>query len=966
MFKTSKLASAVKLASVLGVASAALSTPLYAQDAADAAAEAVEKIQVTGSRIRKVDFVSNAPVATIGVEQFVLTNSVNTEALLNTLPQVIPGLDRSSNNPGGGIATVDLRGLGTNRTLVLIDGVRATPTTAGGTVDINAIPAALIQDVEVLTGGASAVYGSDAVAGVVNFVLRKDFEGIDANVSYETTQEGDAGIWNAALTLGGNFADGKGNVVFNMTYTEREELFAEARDISRVALTDATDANGNRFLESFGSSLIPQNGIFAGFPSSVTPTGGILFNQDGSIRPFVTSGEPNDFYNFAPVNYLQLPQKRHQITALGHYEINETTELYARGMFASSNVPQQLAPTPIAQTATFTLDGNPFITPEAQQILSNTLGLGVDTDGDGIADQGRALMRRRMEEVGPRIANDTTNMYSMLVGVRGSFGDSAWEYDGYFQTGVVNQNTIQLGNINRDRFNQALLLATDANGQVILDANGNPRCADGRANGGLSACAPMNIFGEGNISQAAVDFLTTRVSSLSEYNQKLMGFTINGDTSEWFELPGGPIGIAFGWERRDESFAFEPSQDLAASTIAGFNGSPPVAGAFDVDEYYVEAYLPLVADVAFAEAIDLELAYRYADWSTIGGVEAFKVAGSWVINDMFRVRSGFNRAVRAPNIGELFQPQGEGFPSAEDPCSANASNQSAEVAAICVSTGVPQAALFTPALNAISGQTRQISGGNPNLTEEEADTFTLGLVINPMEDMTVSIDYFDIEITDAIFSFGGGTNNVLQTCYDPANPLGGIGSQFCSVINRRADGTIDFVGITAQNVGSQKLTGVDVIADYAVEVYGGNLRINYLGTLTDENSFQSFAGADVIDCAGTFGNTCGEPTPEYSHRMTFAWGLDDWDVQLLWRFVGSTDDDDRNATFFREETGSFSYFDLSGMYNIGDNYRINAGIRNLLDKEAPRFGNNAEQSNTWPATFDVFGRTFFVGINATF
>ncbi|WP_334027233.1 TonB-dependent receptor domain-containing protein [Alteromonas sp. P256] len=966
MFKKSKIATSIKLAGALSFAAAAsISAPVFAQEDAQVDEKSVEKVQVVGSRIRKVDFVSNAPVATVGIEQFELTNSVNTEALLNTLPQTIPGLDRSSNNPGGGIATVDLRGLGTNRTLVLIDGIRAVPSTSGGTVDINTIPAALIENVEVLTGGASAVYGSDAVAGVVNFSLKKNFEGVDFNTSFETTEEGDAEIWNGSLTLGGNFADDRGNVVVSMQYTERSALFADSRAISSIALDDATDENGNLFLEPFGSSGVPGTSIFtAGLPESFNS--GAIFNQDGTIRPFVQGGATNDFYNFAPVNYLQLPQQRHNITAMGHFEVSDTAELYMRGSFANSDVPQQLAATPIFQTSTFTLDGNPFIDPSAQQILSDAVGGDVDTDGDGIADEGTAFLRRRLLEVGPRIVEDDNTMFSMLGGLRGSFGDSAWTYDAYFQTGRVNQNSIQLGNVNRGRFDQALLLATDDNGDVILDANGNPSCADSGANGSIVGCAPMNLFGEGNISADAADFLRTRVNSTSEYEQKLYGFNISGDTMDFFELPGGPVGLAFGFERREESFSFDPSQDLAAGTIAGFNGSAPVSGEFDVNEYFIEAYVPLVEGLEFAELIDLELAYRYADWSTVGGVDAFKVAGSWTINDVVRVRSSFNRAVRAPNIGELFSPQNEGFPSAEDPCSSQASDQSAAVSAICTATGVPAGAVFTPTLDAVSGQTRQVSGGNPNLQEESADTMSLGLVITPMDDLNVSIDYFDIEIEDAVFGFGGGTNNVLQTCYDPENELGGVGSAFCDVVNRRPDGSIDFVEILSQNVGSIKLTGFDVVADYAAEVAGGNMRVNYLATYTTESSFQSFAGSDIVDCAGTFGNTCGEPTPEYVHRMTVSWGMDDFDAQLLWRFIGATEDDDAAEVYFQEDTGSFSYFDLSGTYHLGENYRLNAGIRNLFDREAPRFGGNAEQSNTYPATYDVFGRTYFVGFTASF
>lgn len=967
MFTNNKLAKSVKLACAFGAASAALLTSnvSLAQDNASAEEQSVEKISVVGSRIRKVDFATNAPVATVGVEQFELTNSVNTEALLNTLPQTVPGLDRSSNNPGGGIATVDLRGLGTSRTLVLVDGVRAVPTTSAGTVDINTIPAALIENVEVLTGGASAVYGSDAVAGVVNFSLKRNFEGVEVNSSYEQTEDGDADIWNTAITVGGNFDGGKGNAVVSMQYTEREALFADARDISSIALTDASDANGDLFLEPFGSSGVPGTSIFSGaLPENFG--GAAVFNPDGTIRPFVQSGNENDFYNFAPVNYLQLPQERHNITAIARYEISDDAEVYMRGSFANSNVPQQLAATPIFQTSTFTLDGNPFIDSDAQQIISDAFGQGVDTDGDGIDDQGRAFLRRRLLEVGPRQVEDDSQMYSMLAGIRGAIGDSVWMYDGYFQVGRVTQNSIQLGNVNRGRFDQALLLATDENGDVVLDADGNPSCANTSANGGLVGCSPLNLYGEGNISADAAQFLRTRVNADSTYEQKLAAFNITGDSSDWFELPAGPIGLAFGVEHREEDFSFDPSQDLAASTIAGFNGSPAVSGSFNVNEYFAEAYVPLLEGMDYAEIVDLELAYRYADWSTVGGTTAFKVAGSWTVNDMFRVRAGFNRAVRAPNIGELFQPEAQGFPSAEDPCSLASGNgdgaNADAIRAVCEATGVPADAVFTSTLNAISGQTPGIFVGNEDLKEEEADTLTVGLVVTPTDNLSISVDYFDIEITDAIATFSGGVANILSTCYTSSN--GGEGSPQCDAITRREDGSIQQVLAPNENTAVTKLTGFDIITDYSIDVGPGNMSINYLGTILDESS-TTYPGPFEIDCTGQFGNVCLEPTTEYSHRMTVGYSIDDFDMQLLWRFIGSTDDDSPTE-YFREETGSFSYFDLSGTYHLNENFRFNAGVRNLLDKEPPAFGGNAEQSNTWPATYDVFGRTFFAGVTARF
>ncbi|MFC4699853.1 TonB-dependent receptor domain-containing protein [Glaciecola siphonariae] len=964
MFTNNKLAKAVKIACAFGAASTiGFTGSAISQE--NGAEEAVEKIQVTGSRLRQAEFASAAPIAVVGQEQFELTATVNTESLLNTLPQVVPGLDRTSNNPGNGTATVDLRGLGTNRTLVLINGTRAVPTTAGGAVDINSIPTALIKNVEVLTGGASAVYGSDAVAGVVNFILKDDFEGVEVQAGYETTEEGDAEIFNADFTIGGNFADGKGNVVFNLAYTDREDLFQGDRDFANTALFD----DGNGGLEPGGSSGVPQTAIFAGGFGTFSPdSSGIIFDQNGGIRPFVTGGQVNDFYNYAPVNYIQLPQERHQATALGSYEISENSELYGRVMFTDSRVPQQLAPTPIFQTSTFTVDGNPFITPEAQQIISDAIGLGVDTDGDGIDDEGRALLRRRLEEVGPRRSEDAFTSFQFQVGIRGDIGDSPWFYDAYYQTGKVNNSTAQLGNVNRGRFDQSLLLATDDAGQVILDANGNPSCADPSANGATSGCSPLNIFGEGNISEESAAFLRTAVASTALFEQKIFGASIGGDSSDYFELPGGPIAIGFSYEHRQEDFEFLPSQDLAAGTIAGFNGAPGLEGGFTVSGFSVEMKLPILRDVEFADLLEVDLAYRTEDYSTAGSVDSYKVAGIWAPVESFRFRAGFNTAVRAPNIGELFSPRGEGFPGANDPCAGNGNlPQNDALRQLCQQTGVPANVVFSAAINPASGQVRTISGGNPNLVQEEAETLTVGIVYDVTEEFTFSLDYFDIEIDDAVAAFGGGTNNILNTCYDSSKAGSGLGGDFCNAVNRRPDGTIDFIESSSQNVASITLKGWDLIAGYDTELFGGDVSVDYIGTYTTESDFLPFDGSpDLIECAGNFGVNCGEPTPEYKHRMTFGYSTDDFSAQLLWRYVGEVDDDDLETEYTVDKIDGTHYFDLAGTYYINDNYRVTAGIDNLLDEEPPVIGDNDEQANTYPATYDVFGRTYYVSFRASF
>ncbi len=945
------------LSIAISAAAAATALSVSAPAVAEEAELSEEVVIVTGSRIRRQDYNSNAPVATVDGSQIDISNTINVEALLNTLPQMVPGLDRTSNNPGNGTATVDLRGLGSNRTLVLIDGKRVLPTTGGGTVDINSIPAAMIERVEVLTGGASAIYGSDAVAGVVNFILKDDFEGLDVTTSYESTEDNDAQLFSVDITMGAPFDGGRGHAMLNFHHTDREDLFQGDRDFSFFAQFDDEDDNGNPILINGGSSGIPGTSIFSGALGAFSPSFGVTFEPNGSIRPFETTGD-NDFYNYAPVNYIQLPQQRYQSTALLSYDLSDSIEVYGRGMFTHSDVPQQLAATPIFQTTTFTLDGSPFLDANAQQVLSDAHGSGVDSDGNGIDDTATAFVRRRLLEVGERQADSESRTYQFQVGLRGELND-IWHFDAYAQTGEVLFTEVQLGNVNRDRFNQALLLD-------LSDPTG-ATCSDPGANGGTSACAPINIFGQGNISQAAADFLKVAVSSRATFEQSVAAVSIDGHTGDWFSLPAGPIGLAAGIETIDNEFKFEPSQDLATGNIAGFNGAPAVRGGYDVSSFYGEFNAPLVEGAM--GVIELEGAARFADYSTVGNVQSYKVASSWAINDDIRLRASWNTAVRAPSISELFQPQSEGFPGATDPCSAESSTiGDSAVQSICAATGVPQNVIGTPAINLPAGQARGIFGGNPGLAEEEAETMSFGVVWTPtnaaLEGLQMSVDWTDIEIEEFIASFGGGVNNVLTNCYDPAT--GGAGSPFCNVVNRRSDGTIDFVEVLSQNVATQTLQVIDIVGSYSRPMWGGILDFSYLGTFTQENEFVAFAGDTPIVCEGRFGLDCGEPVPEYKHRIAARWSNEDLLLQLLWRYVGEVSDDDAGTTYFVETVDGWNYFDLYGTYQVNEWASIGFGVDNLLDEGPPIIGDNQEQANTYPATYDVFGRTYFLRLTADF
>jgi len=925
-----------------------------------------DEIVVTGSRIqRSQDFVANAPVATVEAVQFEKVGAVNTEELLNSLPQTIPGLDRSSNNPGNGTATVDLRGLGAARTLVLVNGRRTQPTGPSGIVDINTISPALIESVEVLTGGASSVYGADAVSGVVNFILKNDFEGVEANLGYQMTDQGDAGLLSANVTLGAGFDDGRGNANVTLGYTNRDELFQGDRDFAAVSLFD----DGNGGLEPGGSSGVPGAAIFGG---GISSTGGVTFEPDGSIREFVTSGQVNDFYNYAPPNYIQLPQERFTIGANASYEINDMFKPFVEARFSSNLVESQLAPTPIFQTSEFTLDGNPFLTTEAQQLLSQGFGNGVDTNGNGIDDTATAFLRRRLVEVGPRFNSDNRDTFQVLLGVEGDLSDQ-FSYDLSFSEGRTNNSSFQTGNVNRGRYDQALLLNADGTA-----------CSSPNANGGLVGCSPLNIFGAGNISQEAADFIRTAASTTEQTIQRVLQTNIIGDFGD-LSLTDSPIGVAIGAEYIENEYAFRPSQDVAASTIAGFNGSPPLEGEIDQYSLYGELQVPLLEDLPFAEFVDLDLAGRVSDYSSSGTEYNYKVGGTWGVNDLLRFRGNYNTAVRAPNIGELFSAQGENFPGGEDPCSdafrtnpANSGVDFAQLAARCTATGVPAGALFTAGLDAVSGQIRALAGGNPNLAVEEAETITFGAVISPdlFDGFTMSVDYFNIDIENAIGTVG--VNTILSGCY--LGDQGGAGSQFCNLVQRRPGGSILSVSQQSTNIAELGKEGIDFAlqantnTDFLMDGFLGDLSVNYLGTYTLSTDSRANPAADLVDCTGRFGDFCGEPRPEYSHYTTLGLSKGMLSTQLVWQYIGAVEEgadiNGENDPALQgssvDKIGDRSYFDGSVTADLSDNFAITAGVRNIFDDLPPIIGSNDEQANTFPATYDVYGRTFFANIKTTF
>ncbi|WP_425998617.1 TonB-dependent receptor domain-containing protein [Caulobacter sp. DWR1-3-2b1] len=953
------------------IAPLAMAMPAFAQTAPAAEEVAqVEEIVVTGSRIARPDLISSSPVATVGEKELEQSGVVNTENLLNTLPQAVPGITSTVNNGNNGTATVNLRGLGSNRTLVLVDGKRQTPTTSTGSVDLNLIPPALIKRIEVVSGGGSAVYGSDAVAGVVNFILKTDFEGMEVSAGYQATDDGEAPIYSGDVTFGANFADRKGNVVLSLGYNKREALTQGVRG-GMLGRAWGDNATRTGLVPSGSGSIEPGRvdpfvaGRFITLPgvANLAANSGFFLN-DGGIRLYNSA---NDTYNFAPVNYVQTPQERFSVTSLASYEIKPGLTAYARGNFVSSRVTTQLAPTPVGNRIfRFSLDNNPFLTAAAKTAL-NSLGSSaaysvpasspwatgtytdIDSDGDGLFETVTGVFNKRLSDVGPRVSSFNFTGFQVQLGLKGDIEAINGGFDSYFQYGNTAGSNSLLGDTSLVRIQQGLLLNAAGTG-----------CAD--PSGG---CVPVNIFGQGTMSAAAVNFIKTRINSSQDYEQLYAGFTFSGDTANMFSLPAGAIGFAVGGEYRAEDFAFNPSQDLATGNLTGFNASPAVSGRFDVYEAYAELLVPLLKDLPFIQSLDLELAGRVSDYTTQPSpVETYKVAGTWKPFDDLLLRASYNKAIRAPSVGELYAPQSNGFPTSTDNCSARAAPNAATRQA-CINSGVSASAVGV--INA-NQQTQTLTGGNPNLAPEEGKTITYGFAYTPswLPNFSITGDYFSIEITDAIASFGGSASNVMNVCYG-ALVNGNPSSPYCQAINRLANGSIDFISLTNQNVATVKTEGFDVGVTYrtTLEDLGlpdwGSLSIRSLYTNTWESTTTPDEISTPIKCADKFGTRCGNPTPRHKLRTAANWKMNQFGLNLVWNHLDDVNDDAPATRYTVERIGAKNYWDLSADWEVSDNVAFTGGVKNLTQESYPILGGNASPSNSgYPATYDVLGRTFFL------
>jgi iron complex outermembrane recepter protein len=926
----STVASALALA-LAGAAQAQEATPDQPQtttpEPEERAGAAEEQLVVTGSRIGRTNLTSTSPVATLGREDILLDTALNIENVLTELPQFTGSLGAVSNgNDARGASTLDLRGLGQNRTLVLVNGTRALPFGFRNSVDVASIPAPLIERVEVLTGGASAVYGADAVAGVVNFILRRDFQGIEAAAIANVSEEGDAQSYGANLTLGTNFAGGRGNISAYFGWSEREALFKRDRAFASPERNDAGIINAR-----------PRGGTFT------RTEAGNVFNFGGTLAPrfaFTDAGALSpiaQFSEFSGGESLIQPQERLTGALFGHLELSDAFEIYGRAIVSHIETQDFLVP-PNASINFLVRRDNPFITPELAQVLAPAFNR-TAAGALGGADAFQANVLRSYPELGVRGFDTERLSYQGQLGARGDVTPNI-RWDAYVQYGKTEEDTLLLGEGIVNRLRQGA--------NVTRNAAGQPVCVD-PSNG----CVPINLFGPGSLSPEAVAFISEELEQGRDRDQLVAAAALTGDTGDFFELPAGAVDFALGVEYREEEGTVFFDPEINQGLAFGAGTRPNFGGEFDVKEAFAEIRVPILADRPFFERLDFEAAYRVSDYSTAGTVDAYKLGGNWALNRSIRIRGAYQTVVRAPNIGELFGAPGSIALNVVDPC-ANPAASGASVQ-VCQATGAPAA----PYTQDITGGLF-LFGGNPDLQPEEGRTYTIGAVLTPefLPGFSLTADYYDIRIDNAIGAVL--PQATLDTCYvitqDANNP-------FCARVIRGADGQIDAVDSSDVNVALLQVRGVDVGARYGFDLgNGGRVNLEYTGDIVTAQKQKNGEAAATIECAGRFGATCGlefrRALPKYRHRVTAGWRSDDgMSLRGTWRMLGSVKDDSPTV-FAVERIDEQHYFDLAASFEATRALTFVVGVENLFDNQPPIVGTQQADANTFPASYDVIGRRF--------
>jgi outer membrane receptor protein involved in Fe transport len=988
----------------------------------------VEQIVVTGTRLPDPNLVSTSPIQVVSAQEIAITGKNDIGDILLTLPQAFVndlGQDLGNRTSGlttaGGVSTADLRGLGPNRTLVLVNGRRlgtGSPYTViqSPAPDLDQIPSRLVERVEVVTGGASAVYGADAVAGVVNFITKKDFEGIEFEVTsgfnYHdnssslpqslaadagfrvpsgTVTDGHAQSYN--LIAGTNSADGRGNFTVYLGYQTQDGVRSDQRDYGAGQLFTDTDANGvptgDVFMSGSSNSnrFQPKSG-----PNGTDPTA-VYSVQGNQFVAFGSDTTPPAFFNAQKDIYMTRQFNRYNAGLIGHYDLNDHVQPYMEFGFMNDRTHQQIAPSALfRQSNPLTSDGNylvncsnPLLSAQQQGILCSAADIQADAADPGSASASVEIGRRNIEGGGRTSDYEHTN-YRGVAGVRGEIGP-AWHYDAYGQYYYVQFYNSNDQYLNFDRITNAL--------QVKLD-NGTPVCISG------PPCVPYNIWADGGATQAALNYLYTSGTANGTDALRTVHADFTGDLGEYgVKIPSARQGLSInvGYETRQDHQQFKPDEAEQSGLLSGFGGAAvPIDESIDVNEYFAEVRVPIVQDKKGAQDLSIDAGYRTSDYSTSGTADTWKFEVQYAPVNSTRLRASVNRAIRAPSIIELFNPQNVGkITSKPDPCAPTLDANFNIVPAVdtlqeCLRTVRPdQAAAFTAAYGnggttnqipqGTANQLSQLQGGNPTLKPETADTYSIGVSLTPgrLERFTASVDYWHIKIEDQVGTLPASV--ALNGCPDTGDPV------YCALLSRQPQTfTLDGASVatggyiiqTSQNIAASESSGIDVQGNYRLDFQRrGSLNFTLAASYMLSQETTLYHGAQPYDCTGLFGFTCQTINPEWRHVFRATWQTPSRvSVTASWRYIAEVKEDNNDPqpglyqqTFagydsFNAKIGAQNYFDLAATYQV-KKIELRAGINNLTDKAPPFLGSEivgGGSPNTY-GTYDIFGRQVFFAVN---
>ncbi len=933
-------------------------------------------IVVTGSRIAQPGLRSSSPIVSVAAPAFKQTGAVTLEDTLNRLPQLVPARGATSNdNLSGGITTLDLRGLGSNRTLVLRDSRRLQAADPLGSVDIGNIPAALIENVEIVTGGASAAYGSDAIAGVVNFKLNHRFKGVQIDAQNGITERGDGFQTQLSLTAGGSFSDDRGHAQVSVSYARRDGISNTARDFSEIVRPSSNLTTG-AYIANAGNlpTQAAVNGVFGSYGASagaVPRTANLSFNSDGTLFSYQASAinrrdnvpnlivRPNSIrYNSSGVNGLVIPYDRIGAYAYADYKISDAVTAYTDFNFNHIESSARYAPGFATVSVPVT---NPFVSSDLRAILASRP-----------TPNANFSLTRRFAEVGFRDARTTLNNFQVRAGLKGSIGIRDWTWDLYGSYGRSDQTQRDQNGFSISAL-QNLVAASDG---------GNSLCAGG-----------LNPFGQQANTNCA-NYIRRNTLRASDSDQKVAELTIQGGL---FALPAGDVRFAAGVDYRSDSFSFDPDAALQSGDVVTFSSGvvPPISGTITAKEAYGEISIPLLADLPGIKLLTAGAGYRYSHYNTSGGVQSYRFDGNWEVFSALRIRGGYSRAVRAPSIAELFSPTSQespviGTPGAVgqgDPCDVRSAyrtgSNGANVRSLCLAQGVPSNIVDSYTFTSVQLTEGGLSGGNPNLRPETADTYTIGGVLTPafgtplLRNLTLSVDYYNIRLAQAVGIIDGST--AIQRCYNLGglNPSFSASNVYCGLFGRSSStGNIDSISLFNLNLGVVKTSGIDAAVDWTTDLGalgipgGGSLRLGGSATRLLHYLVQTLPGEDAIDYRGSAGysdQTSSKALPRWKGIANVAYSNGPATIGIQYRYIGPMIDVSAVGTGDTEgaDIPAVSYVDLNTSFSVQDRLTFRFGVTNVFDKTPPTFS-SFEQSNTMPAVYDVFGRSFYVGVTRRF